>query len=163
MTKRLLPYPVFAYDDHLALKPGLGFKLALLFLLRPYAVMAMSFADRREPMALIELFYASRPVFALAAASALPGMLVALAWSRRRPEAGKLVRRLWAHGRALLMVSALGNLGTALAPSWHALADLNLTDIVQAILSLYVLLFVILSQRLRDACREFPAPRETRP
>ena len=80
-----------------------------LFLLRPYVVLILSVANRRNKMALIEMLYTDKLIMSLGAFAGIPAALLMYAWLKRLPGGSDYVRKIWKNGRELLAVSALLN------------------------------------------------------
>jgi len=149
-------YPPEAYDANFCLKVSIAMWGAILFLCRPYVVMAMSFANRRDRMQLIELFYADRTALALAALGAIPTLLLIIAYAQRRPSGGRTARRVWSHGRALLITSALINMAVALYHLLNSALDVSYLDTSQLFLSVLIVYYAMTSQRVKDTFADFP-------
>lgn len=149
-------YPPEAYDANFCLKVSVAMWGAIVFLCRPYVVMAMSFANRRDRMQLIELFYSDRTALALAALGAIPTLLLIIAYAQRRPSGGPAARRVWRHGRVLLIASALINMAVALYHLLTTAIDVSHLDTAQLFLSVLILYYTVTSQRVRDTFADFP-------
>lgn len=150
-------YDAGDFDRWMCLLPGVATWIVIVFLMRPYVVMAMSFANRTDRMGLIDLIYPERFWFALNALAALPAIAVVVAYLRRRPEAGKWPRRVWANGRIWLIASAVANLVVALvaivlAPSQGAGIVLPLMVCGAA----WTLWYLVVAHRVRDTFMDFP-------
>jgi len=155
-------YGFSAYDGNLALKVSPTLWLAVLFLMRPYVIMILSFADRRDRMALIEMFYADRLPMVFASIAALPVIIFFASYLKRSKAQNVLwARRLWHKGRELLMLSAALNVLVVFFPY---LLDqhhkLTLIGMIQLLVSLIVLLFLARSQRVKDTFADYPTPGE---
>jgi cytochrome bd-type quinol oxidase subunit 2 len=153
-------YQFSAYDGNLALKVSPTLWLVVIFLLRPYVIMVLSFANRRDPMALIEMFYADRLPMVVASIAALPVILFLVAYIKRsKAENVSWARRLWHRGRALLMVSAVLNVFVVFFPY---LVDphhqMTIVGVTQLLTTLFVVLFLARSQRVKDTFADYPMP-----
>lgn len=153
---QLKTYPASAYDENLNLKLSIGLWLVILFLLKPYIVMLMSFSNMNNHTELINIAYASKGALPFAEVSSLPALALFIAWMRRRPNAGKAIRWIWKQGRALLLISTVLNLAFAVAPALSRLQEVQLADLIHGILSVYALTFLLLSERTRDTFLDFP-------
>lgn len=152
------------FDHHLALRMPVRMWLALLFLARPYLVLGMSLANRREPMSLIDALYGDRTILLLDALAALPALAVIGAWLLRRPGARALVRHTWNAGVVLFPLSAL--VATAVSAVLVVRGypnDLDPWHVLQALLSIAILGYALLSGRVRDTFRDFPVPLPPEP
>lgn len=153
-------YDFSAYDRYLALKVSPALWLAVLFLFRPYVILALSLANRREPMGLVDLFYADRLPMAVSCLAALPVVLFVLAYLKRSQALDvPWARKIWHRGRGLLAFSAVLNVLVALRPF---LADmhhrLNYVGLAQLIIALGVLVYLVRSQRVKDTFADYPDP-----
>jgi hypothetical protein len=88
MNDKLKKYPASAFDENLRIKISISLWLAIVFLLRPYAVMLLSIANMSNHTQLIHLLYANDTTFALGAAAALPALITL--WTKRRPIRGTI-------------------------------------------------------------------------
>lgn len=148
-------YPFSAYDEYLCLKMSAGMWLVLVFLFRPYAIMVMSFATKRDRMGLINLFYDDRAAMALGAVAAMPMVLIIYAWIKRRPGAAAHVRHIWNSGRWIMLGSALINVAI---PVWPILGGTkpDLVAMGQLALSALIIFYLLLSPRVRETFADFP-------
>jgi len=156
-------YGFSAYDGNLTLKVSPTLWLAVIFLLRPYVIMVLSFANRRDPMALLEMFYADRQPMVVASIAALPVILFLVAYMKRsKAENVSWAKRLWHRGRELLMVSAVLNVFVVFFPY---LVDphhkMTLVGVTQLLITLFVVLFLARSKRVKDTFADYPKPPGT--
>jgi hypothetical protein len=149
-------YPASAYDENLCIKISASLWLAILFLLKPYAVMLLSLANMAKHTELIYILYPNDATFALGAMAALPTALLFIAWTKRQPGSGMKIRWIWHHGRTFLIVSAVLNLAISVIPVFWIGRGPELSDVAQAILAVYVILYLFRSERVRDTFRDFP-------
>jgi hypothetical protein len=149
-------YPPEAYDVNFCLKVSPALWAALAFLCRPYVVMIMSWANRRNRMQLIEMFYSDRSAFALAALGAIPTLVLIIAYIQRRPSGGPSARWVWHHGRALLLTSALINMAIALWPMLNGSFEMSNLDFAQLFVSVLITYYALTSQRVKDTFADFP-------
>ena len=150
-------YGLNDFDKHMCLQPGLVIWLVIAFLMRPYIVMVMSFAQMGNRMGTIDLVYPDRIWFAVDALAALPAVLVVVVSWMRRPGARALVRRAWHNGRAWLLTSSVANASVAVMSL--VLSESSRTTIVSPILlvlSVWCLWFLWVSRRVRDVFADFP-------
>ena len=157
MDQKLKTYPSFAYDEHFCIKIGIGLWIVMLFLLRPYLAMLLSFANTSDPTELIDLVFDTRRALALQAVAALPAMMLFVAYSRRRPAAGAAVRWIWHRGKTLLILSVLGNLSILLGPIFWENTAPGFSSWVQAVAAMGMVFYLFRSERVRDTFHDFPA------
>jgi hypothetical protein len=148
-------YPASAYDENLCIKISVSLWLAILFLLRPYMVLLLSLANMANHTELIYLLYANETTFALGAMAALPTAVLFIAWTKRQLGSGKKIRWIWRHGRTFLIVSAVLNLTIVVIPVFWLGRGPEFSDVAQAILTMYVILYLCRSERVRDTFRDF--------
>lgn len=153
-------YPFSAYDKkYLCLNMSTGMWLVLAFLLRPYVIMIMSLANRRDRMGLINMFYADRFGMVLGALAAVPALLLIYAWFKRKPDAPDRVRWLWRHGRVLLIASIVLNIVIVFVPVLLGkAAGIGYVGALQLALCAGILLYLLRSQRVEDTFADFPQP-----
>ncbi len=152
-------YPFSAYDKHLSLRISLPMWAAILFLARPFAILLMSFANRRDRTGLLETFYHDPVSMAIDTVAALPALLVIVAWARHRPEASQPLRWLWARGRALLLISTLLNIVSVFLPLlWNPNVRMDVPELAKLAACAIILYMLLKSERVRDTFNDFPEP-----
>ena len=155
-------YPFSAYDKYLCLKPDVNIWLVLAFLLRPYVVVLLSIANRKDATGLINLVYSDRIAMILAAIAAIPAIFVVYAFIKRVPDAPDKVRRIWQHGRKLLLVSSFLNILVVFLPLLTGLArEISTVGWAQFGISVYIIYYIFTEQRVRDTFADFPQPAES--
>jgi tetratricopeptide (TPR) repeat protein len=160
-----LTYDLSQYDEHGCLLLNGSQKLIMLFLGRGFWLpMFASFVSSKGNKPGAEsvkgsmdfiLHGSKHPLLELACA--LPVVLLVFVLFKRKPESGRLMRRLWAWGPWLLLLSAVadftlrvvtvrwgGSLG--MAPFW-------------LLIDTAIGIHIFSSSRLRDVFKDFPAPR----
>ncbi len=159
MTKQ---YPFSAYDKYLCLKPDFSIWLVLAFLLRPYVVVLLSITNRRDTMGLINLVYSDRLAMILAAIAAIPAIFVVYAFIKRVPDAPDKVRRIWQHGRELLLGSSFLNILVVFLPLLTGLVrGVSMIGWAQFGVSVYIIYYLFTERRVRDTFADFPQPAES--
>lgn len=155
-------YPFSAYDKkYLCLNLSAGMWLVVAFLLRPYVIMIMSLANRRDRMGLIDMVYADRSGMAMGALAAVPVLLLIYAWVKRKPDASDKVRWLWRHGRGLLVAAAGLNIVAVFVPMLLGKASgIGYIGAFQLVLCAAIILYVLGSERVADTFADFPEPAE---
>lgn len=153
---RRLDYPASAYDDQFILRPPVGMWVTIAFLLRPVVVLVASVTNKADRVGLLNVVYPDRQWAVAHLIAALPGLAVALAYTRRAPNASTTVRWIWRHGRALLLTS-LGLSVVFLAfPVLTAHARLGTSALIQASACGLLAYYLVRSPRVGDAFRDFP-------
>jgi hypothetical protein len=152
-------YDPSSYDQHFCLKaPGLLWLAAIYFsraflLLVIYVVSSVS---RLGPQSMATLrgtvsIYAFIP--SLVAAPVLYALL------SRAPSSPKLIRWIWSHGRAILVVAAILDCAASIGSSGIIggdIADLNAWLLLAAAFDIYFLVYILATRRVRDAFADFP-------
>lgn len=149
-------YPFSAYDKFLALKPGPGFWLTLVFVMRPYLIVTISLANPADRMAGINMIYGDRSILAVTALASLLAFPLVYALAKRRPNAPSGVRWLWKRGAWFLMVALCTNL---LALGWllyTTFPNAGLAHLVQAFIALTLCIYTARSRRMSDTFADFP-------
>jgi hypothetical protein len=153
-------YDPGSYDDNFSLKPPLLLWLAILFLSRALALPLVGGLTSMTGSAdLASLTRTQTHPYAFLPALAAAVVLAALV--RRVPAASRLTRFIWVHGRAILALSALGDLtlliiSLAIEPSGDSLSVTP--QLVLTALDVFFLIYVLGSRRARDAFNDFPMP-----
>lgn len=151
-----IKYPASAYDDDLCLKISLGTWLVILFLLRPYVILALSLANKADRTGLVYLFYPAASGLPLAALAALPVVLLLVAWVKRKPGARASVRWIWRHGKAFLLASTLFNMGVALQPLLREENKPGMAGWIQLAVCMAVAIYLLTSERVKDTFKDSP-------
>ncbi|MEE8429253.1 MAG: DUF2919 family protein [Gammaproteobacteria bacterium] len=155
-------YPFSAYDKYLCLKPDFSVWLVLVFLLRPYVVVLLSIANRKDHTGLINLVYSDRLAMILAAIAAIPAIFVVYAFIKRKPDAPDKVRRIWQHGRELLLGSSFLNVLVVFLPLLTGIArEISTVGWAQFGISAYIIYYLFTERRVRDTFADFPQPAES--
>lgn len=160
MSKRLQieKYGLDSYDDHLCLRPSKLLVACTLFLSRGVLLLAVFGLIKGVPDAVRPFVDADR--LWEAAIAALPAVGVLYALAARLPGAPTAVRWIWRNGRALLALSAVSYVALAAVrlgsdPQRWLASPLATKALVIA--EVAILVFVVLSARVRDTFLEFPA------
>ena len=163
MNKKKKTYPITCYGKHLCLVPDFNMWLIFLFLVRPYVVLVLSFANRNDRMELINMMYTDRVLMSWGALAGVPAAFVVYAWMKREPDASDFVRNIWSRGRMLLAVSAVFNVGLAFAPMiLRGAHKVSVHGWWQLVASVIVLALILKSDYIRDCFSEFPEKTESK-
>lgn len=154
-------YAFSAYDKYLCLKLDATLWVTFIFLLRPFVVLVLSIANRKDRMAMINLFYSDRFAMILAAIAAIPAVFVFFAYLKRSPEASERLRWLWLNGRTLLLLSLALNVVIVFLPLLTGTANsLDMIDWAELGLCGWFGYYLIKNQRALDTFADFPQPTE---
>ena len=156
-------YPASHYDHQMCLKPPFLLWIAVLYLSRaitlPIAMALGHFAGVDDKA--ITLFRGIWSADALVP-SAIAGVML-YTMVRRVPSASAQVRWIWAHGRIVLAVSALLDIGL-LAIALIRQGEINeqtIWSLIAAAVDLYFVAYILAARRVRHAFLEFPAPLDS--
>jgi hypothetical protein len=151
------------YDKYFCLKPNPGLWLVVLFLLMPFVVMLLTFFSGRRGgnatfMKGIENFlYPDNFTLALAFLASAPALVFIYAWMQRKPGASEHVKKICQNGGMLLTIAAVINIIVTFVPFFVGEAQaIQWTDWVQAGISLFIIGYLRLSQRVKDTFSDFP-------
>ena len=91
--------------------------------------------------------------------ASVPPLLVLVAMSRRVAMAGALPRMIWRSGRWLLCLAATLDIAFSLALADFRANRISAVQVAIFITDVYILLYMLRSERARDTFVDFPAPR----
>lgn len=157
-------YSVSSYDDNFCLKPPGLLWLAVLYLSRAFLLLVIyvvSSVSRVSPEALATL-RGTIGVYAFVASLVAAPVLFALI--HRAPSSPRLIRWIWAHGRAILTLAAILDCAASIGSSGLIdgdAASLSLTSLLAALFDVYFLVYILATRRVRDAFADFPPPAAT--
>lgn len=150
-------YSDSAYDKHYCLKVSIPMGLSMLFLARPFVILVMSIANRRDRIGLLETFYHSSFALGVDTFAALPALLVLVAWARRQPNASPAIRWLWSHGRSLLLLATLLNIASVFLPFLlNTGGRMDIPEIAKLAICMVILYVLVKSERTKDTFADFP-------
>lgn len=148
------------YDDDGTLRIGPLLWLALIILNRHLLFLALAgvsaFVGSRRGLGAdaLSMFYSS-PRFLLGSLPALPILIAAI---RRGPKAGALPRWFWRHGRHWLLAATGIDLGLLITSLISGHRELNEWIGLWGITDLYIIVWLLRSQRLAAVFADFPEP-----
>ena len=154
-------YDIPDYNKYLSLKVDLKMWVILLYLIHPYWILVLSIVNRKDRTALLNIVYPDRLPMSLAAAAAIPTLLVLYALKHRKPNANSKVRWLWRNGRLLLLLSTIlyasvPFISITLASTYKASNSVW----IQLGICVLITLYLLLSRRVRDTFSDFPVMQE---
>jgi len=160
-------YDFSEYDKYLCLKVSAGLWFVILYLLRPYIILAASLRMGRGGSGAAgaggvrNLLYPDDFSLVLALLATVPALLFVYAWTRRRPGAGVLVKQLWKNGANLLAAAAVLNIVIVFVPLLTgAVTRVHLLGWVQIALVPVIVGYLYSSRRIRDTLEDFPADQD---
>jgi Protein of unknown function (DUF2919) len=152
-------YADSAYDKYFCLKPPPLLWLAVLFLSREITLplgMGMAQVAGVNSEALTAMRRLWR--FDLSIAASVVAAVVLYLFFRRVPGASRAVRWLWAHGAALLALSAIMDAATTLVAVLRVgeLDDRTVLSWLTIAVDIGILCYVLMTRRVRDSFADFP-------
>jgi Protein of unknown function (DUF2919) len=160
-------YDFSEYDKYLCLKPSAELWFVILYLLRPFIVLlATRMLSRVAPGVkdvenLRYLLYPDDFSLVVALLATAPVLIFIYGFSKRKPGAGVLVRRLWKNGANLLAAAAVLNVPIVFAPLLTGtLTRIHLMGWVQAGLAIVIIGYLYSSHRVRDTFADFPVEND---
>jgi hypothetical protein len=150
-------YPFSAYDRYLCLRLTTGAWVVMAYLLRPYVIMTLSLANRQDRWGLINLMYQDRLAMALSAMAAVPVFFVIYAFVKRKPGVTGMARNIWHKGYALIMISLLLNIIIVFVPMLTGKSEsVSHAGMMQLAITVFMIVYIVTSQRVRDAFADYP-------
>ncbi len=150
-------YSFESYDRNLCLKANAMMWLIQLFLVRPYFISIASLVNRKDPLELINLFYADKFAMWLGLMAGIPAALVIYSGVRRRPGASRFVSIVWSNGRALLALSVVFNGLVVFVPLWMGMVHkVDKLGWGQLAASVAVILVLYSSRYIKECFADFP-------
>ncbi|MEE9493237.1 MAG: DUF2919 family protein [Gammaproteobacteria bacterium] len=156
-------YPFSAYNKLLCLKLSIPAWATIVFLVRPFAIILMSVANRRDRMGVLNTMYGDpvSPALYIDAFAALPALLVIYAWVKRQPEAPQYIRWIWSRSRSiLLLATALNILGALLPFILNPNNPVTLPDLAKLAACAMIINYLLSSKRLKDTFNDFPESKQ---
>jgi hypothetical protein len=156
-------YDVNDYDKNLSLKVSYDLWLIILYLLHPLILLlsTLRMAQRTGVGSLRELVYPDDFSLALSILATVPVLLFVYAWTRREPGAPAFVQRLWAKGALLLAAAAALYIATVFVPLLtHAAASIQPVGWAQVAISVFIIVDLFTSRRVRDTFADFPGEKK---
>lgn len=151
------------YDKYLSLKPPAEFWLTVAFFLRPLVLkfstiqLGRGGSKTKDVSLLYDIAYPDGFSFYLAVLSALPVVLLLIAFAKRKPDASELMRKLWRNGITLLVVTAILNIVVVFLPVVLGKAHtVHMYGWIQLGVIALILGYLFKSQRLRDTFADYP-------
>jgi len=160
-------YDFNQYDKYFSLKVNTELWLVILYLLRPYIVLIGTMKLGRGASGAVgvegvrNILYPDNFSIVLAILATIPALLFMYAWSRRKPGAGTLAKKLWKQGANLLGAAAAMNIVIVFVP-WltGALARIHVLGWVQVGFAILIIGYLYSSRRVRDTFADFPVEKE---
>ena len=151
-------YAPSSYDDYFCLKPPFFLWVVAIYLARAIALPVAMGVGRvagvsADATQLLQSLISLQTMLPSAIAAA-----VLYTMYRRVPGASQPVRWIWAHGRMLLVASAIIDLGLSLASLLRQadMAEQLPTGLLTAGLDLCFLIYLLAVRRVRDVFADFP-------
>lgn len=150
-------YKAWDFDDYFCLKPPVLLIVAISYLCRSFLVFAIamlgSIKGNTENMSLL-LQAGGHPGHL--AITGVPALFVLIALFRRSPNGGRFARWIWKRGRIFLATSAVLEISAGLFLASQQGGETSLLTMTFLLLDLYILLYVLISKRVKDSFSDFP-------
>jgi hypothetical protein len=135
-----------------------------MYLMRPFIVLASSMGPGKRGSTgaegvegLRNLVYHDDFSLVLGIISTFPVLIFIYSWSRRKPGAPDVVRKLWANGAWLLILAALLNIIIVFIPVFlREVSGIHMFDWLQIGIAVFIIGYLYKSQRVRDTFADFP-------
>lgn len=164
-TQKKLLYLPSDYDNNFALKLNLTAWIIIAYIMRHFVVYIASVSNRKDRFGLLNMLYPDHTWALIGAIASIPTIVLLIAWVKRTPHAGRIIRHIWQLGRGLLTASLLLNIAALFAP-WQINAKLSNIAIAQLGICGILLYVLWRSSRIRDTFADFPTvstPTTTEP
>lgn len=151
-------YGFSEYDKYFSLKVSAELWIIILYLLRPYIVLIASMGSGQgESGGIRNILYPDDLSLTLAIFSTIPALLFFYVWSRRKPGAGTMVKKLWANGGKLLVAAAVLNIAIVFVPLLSGIvSSIHALGWVQVGIAVIIIFYLLGSRRARDTFADFP-------
>jgi hypothetical protein len=160
MAKRydIKRYAAWNFDDYFCLKPPAVLVAVIIYLCRSFVMLTIyMLASVKGATGDMGVLLQGGDHPSSLAITALPALLVLIALIRRSPNGGRIPRSIWKRGRALLATSALLEIGTAVFfLSTLTAGETPSLAVAFLFLDVYILLYLLLSTRVKDTFSDFP-------
>jgi hypothetical protein len=159
----MLKYPTHHYDENLLLRVSPLIWLSILYGVRHFFFMGAAKLMPMDVVALPWINLQTSPFFML---TDFPAVLVLLATGHRVSNGWNIMRRVWKHGRWLLIVSYGAGVAVFGYVNQETLLDPDAWNFADAMLVLIVdfacIGYLISSERVRDIFNDLPDSAEKR-
>lgn len=144
------------WDKNGLYRAPLGFKLCLVFILKPYILWLFAAASRREDLNLMAIFYPNKNDFFIALALGVLAIVLLVCYLLRKPNAAQWPKAIWRYGRAILLVSLVVDLAWLIWQAKQSYFAFSTTLAVPIVFACWALLYVVKSRYLRAYFAEWP-------
>jgi hypothetical protein len=155
-------YSFSDYDKYMSLKLDLEMWLIIVYFLRPFILEVSTIqmgrgAKSNSVSGLKDLVYPDDFGFFIAFLATIPVLILMYAYTKRKPGASGLVRKIWHNGRKLLVVAAILNLIIIFVPFLVDLTyRLNVLGWGQLAIAAFIIFYLYKTQRVKDTFADFP-------
>lgn len=144
------------WDKNGLYRAPIGFKLSLVFILKPYILWLFAAASRREDLNLMAIFYPNKNDFFIALALGCLAILLTLCYFLRKPNAVQWPKHVWRHGKGILLVSLVVDLVWLFWQAKQSYFAFSPTLAVPIVLAGWAILYVAKSRYLMVYFNEWP-------
>lgn len=155
ITMKTTLYADYRYDKDYTLKLSPLLWIIILYSLRHFIIVGLSFLPR-----LHEVAFLREQVEPVMLASNIPVLMLIIAYARRQPDASAIVRYIWKNGRILISASVVLHLITLCIVEWSLLTHLrpdNFSSLINTVaIDACILVYIWRSKLARDIFADFP-------
>ncbi|MDP4982589.1 DUF2919 domain-containing protein [Pseudoalteromonas tunicata] len=146
------------WDKHGLYKAPIGFVLTLAVLMRAYLIWILAAVSRQPELDIMGLFYRDKDQFFVALAIASISLPTVVLYFLRRPDAKPHLRRPWRFMKWPLVCCAVVDLVWLVLQSAHNYFAFSEFIAIQAMLLIWVLLYLFNSRYLPVFFKDWPEP-----
>ena len=168
MGKSSKVYSFRDYDKYMSLKLNLETWLIVVYFLRPYILKfsTIRLGKGAGPRAGMDgfklLVYPDDFSLALGVIASIPVFLFLFVWIKRKPGAAEFVIKLWHKSVVILYSAAALNIAIIFVPLLTSVTHrVQLGGWIQVGIALLIILYLALSQRVKDTFADFPKESES--
>ena len=155
-------YTFSDYDKYMSLKPDFEMWLIMVYFLRPFIMKISTIqmgrgAKSDSVSGLKDMVYPNDFGFFIAFLATVPVILLLFVYVKRKPGASQWVRKIWRHGKTLLIVTAVLNVAIIFVPFLLDLThSINMLGWAQLAIALFIIFYLYTTKRVKDVFADFP-------
>jgi len=158
----MLKYSTFHYDENLLLKVPPLLWLSILYGIRHFFIVGAAVLMPMDIVTIPWINFQTSPYFML---TDLPAVFVLLAIGHRVPDGLSLMRRIWMHGRWLLISSYMAGIAVFTYVNKEVMTDPGSWDFLDGLFVVIIdfafVGYLLRSELVRDVFKDFPSSTKT--
>ena len=158
----MLKYSALHYDENLLLKVSPLLWLCILYGIRHFFIVGAAALMPMDIVTIPWINFQTSPYFML---TDLPAVFVLLAIGHRVPDGLSLMRRIWMHGRWLLISSYMAGIAVFTYVNREVMTDPDSWDFLDGLFVVIIdfafVGYLLLSELIRDVYKDFPSSTKT--